>query len=55
MDDKEVAEMAISKTIINDLWYFNEACAAFAIFDGRLNNETRMKMAQKFISSWFKI
>lgn len=47
-DDKEVAEKAISK-IINHLWYLNEECAAFSIFDERINNETRMKMAQKIL------
>ncbi|KAF0714990.1 Uncharacterized protein FWK35_00031556, partial [Aphis craccivora] len=44
MDDKEVAEKAISK-IINHLWYLNEESAAFSIFDERINNETQMKMA----------
>lgn len=48
MDDKEVAEKAISK-IINHLWYLNEESAAFSIFDERINNETRMKMAQKIL------
>ncbi|XP_050547295.1 uncharacterized protein LOC126908982 [Daktulosphaira vitifoliae] len=47
-DDKEVAEKAIMK-FINHLWYLSEECAAFSIFDERLSNHTRRKMAEKIM------
>ncbi|XP_050547554.1 uncharacterized protein LOC126909176 [Daktulosphaira vitifoliae] len=47
-DDKEDAEKAIMK-FINHLWYLSEECAAFSIFDKRLSNDTRRKMAEKIM------
>ena len=37
-------EVAIRKCI-NHLWYLNEECAVFSIFDDRINNETKQRMA----------
>jgi len=36
----KLGEVAIRKCI-NHLWYLNEECAVFSIFDDRVNNETK--------------
>ncbi|XP_039315242.1 uncharacterized protein LOC120359881 isoform X1 [Solenopsis invicta] len=48
IDDKLVAEKAINK-FINHLWYLNEECAAFSIFDERISDEERRDIAQKIL------
>jgi hypothetical protein len=47
-DDKEVAEKALMK-FINHLWYLSEECAVFSIFDERLINDTRKKIAERML------
>jgi len=48
IDDKLVAEKAINK-FINHLWYLNEECAVFSIFDERISDEGRRDIAQKIL------
>jgi len=35
-DNKIIAEIALNK-FLNHLWYLNEECAAFSLFDDRIN------------------
>ena len=42
--DKDIVERAIHK-MIGHLWYLSEECAAFSIYDDRINNDVRRKMA----------
>lgn len=37
-DDKKIADACLSK-ILNQLWYLNEECITFAIFDKRISLE----------------
>jgi hypothetical protein len=39
----KLGEVTISKCI-KYLWYLNEECAVFSIFDDRVNNETKQRM-----------
>jgi hypothetical protein len=48
IDDKLVAEKAINK-FINHLWYLNEECAAFSIFDEKISDDGRRNIAQKIL------
>ena len=49
-NDKVLAEQAIHK-FINHLWYLSEECAAFSIFDERISDEIRGKMAKKLLQT----
>jgi hypothetical protein len=40
----KLGEVVIRK-FIKHLWYLNEKCAVFSIFDDRVNNETKQRMA----------
>lgn len=43
-----VAEKAISK-FLNHLYYLNEECVGFSLFDDRINAESKTKMAEKLL------
>lgn len=45
-DDKIIAEIALKKCL-NHLWYLNEECAAFSLFDDRINVEQKRDMVRK--------
>jgi hypothetical protein len=47
-DDKNIAEACLSK-FLNHLWYLNEECIVFSIFDERISLEIRKKMADTLI------
>lgn len=40
----KLGEVAIKK-FLNHLWYLNEECVVFSIFDDRVDNETKQRMA----------
>lgn len=43
--DKNVSKMAVGKRI-NSLYYVTEKCAAFDLFDGSIDVNTRVMMAR---------
>lgn len=45
-DDKKIAEIALKK-FRNHLWYLSDECVTFTIFDNRVTNEQKRKMAIK--------
>lgn len=47
-DDKIIAEIALNK-FLNHLWYLNEECAAFSLFDDRINVKQKRNMVQKIL------
>jgi len=47
-DDKKIADACLSK-FLNHLFYLNEECAVFAIFDERISYDVRKKMADKLL------
>jgi hypothetical protein len=48
---KRVADVALKK-IINHLWYLNSECVTFSIFDDRVDNSTKLKMAERILSTY---
>lgn len=46
-----IAEKAISK-FINHLYYLNEECVGFALFDDRVDSETKAKLSEKMCLSY---
>lgn len=44
--NKDIADKAISK-ILNHLYYLNEECVGFCLFDERINAETKAKLVAK--------
>lgn len=51
--NRNIADKAISK-ILNHLYYLNEECIGFAIFDDRIDAEIKTKMVKKMITGEFK-
>lgn len=49
--NKRISDVALKK-IINHLWYLNPECVAFSIFDDRVDNSTKLKMAEKILSTY---
>jgi len=47
-DDKNIAEITLNK-FLNHLWYLNEECAAFSLFDDRINVKQKRNMVQKIL------
>lgn len=47
-DDKIIAEIALNK-FLNHLWYLNEECVAFSLFDDRINVRQKRNMVQKIL------
>lgn len=50
LHNKRVADVALKK-IINHLWYLNPECVTFSIFDDRVDNSTKLKMAERILST----
>lgn len=46
--DQAIAEKALAK-FLNHLWYLSEECVVFSIFDERVSDDTRRKIAQKVL------
>ena len=46
--NKDVADTAINK-FIKHLYYLNEECLIFSLFDNRIKHETKLKMAEKIV------
>lgn len=51
MHNKIIADVALKK-IINHLWYLNPECVTFSIFDDRVDNSTKLKMAERILSTY---
>ncbi|XP_050530378.1 uncharacterized protein LOC126899463 [Daktulosphaira vitifoliae] len=49
-DDKIIADSCLKK-FLNHLWYFNQECIVFSIFDNRVSLETRNKMAKIILNN----
>jgi len=49
--NQRVADVALKK-IINHLWYLNPECVTFSIFDDRVDNSTKHKMAERILSTY---
>jgi len=45
----ELGEVTI-KNFLYQLWYLNEECDVFSIFDNRVDNETKQRMANKILN-----
>jgi hypothetical protein len=46
--NKKIGEVAI-KQFINHLWYINDECAVFSLFDDRIDGNTKSKMAKRIL------
>lgn len=49
-DDKIIADIAINK-FINHLWYLNEECAVFTLYDDRIDIEKKRAMVQRILEN----
>ena len=48
--NKQIGEVAIKKCI-NHLWYLNDECAVFSLFDDRIDYNTKSKMAKRILET----
>lgn len=46
--NKKIADLALKK-FCNHLWYLNEECVVFSLFDPRISNEDKRMMAKKLL------
>jgi len=47
--NKNIATIAIKK-FLNHLWYLNDECAAFAIFDSRIESDVKVRMSERIVN-----
>jgi len=48
--NRKIGEVAIKKCI-NHLWYLNDECAVFSLFDDRIDYNTKSKMAKRLLET----
>lgn len=48
--NRKIGEVAIKK-FINHLWYLNDECAVFSLFDDRIDYNTKSKMAKRILET----